>query len=296
MMKRWLVVLGTLMSVGLFLSGCSQTNSTSSNGKIKVVASTDFYGEAAKAVLGSHGTVTSIIDKPSMDPHDYEPTTEVAKKVNQADVTIANGIGYDSWMKKLTADSDQGKHISVGEDLMNKHNGDNPHLWYNPATMPKLVDALATKFGKLQPKHKAEFKRNAAKFKKTLAPINSEIKEIKQIPVKNHQVYVSEPVFDYGLSALGFKVANPAFENAVENESDPSPKSITAMQAGLKHHKVAFFVVNKQVDSKTINNLVALAKKNGVPVLKVTETLPAGKTYQSWMLGQYRTLKTILEK
>ncbi len=63
-------------------------------------------------------------------------------------IVIANGIGYDGWMNNLVKDSSKVDYIKVGEDLMDKKNGDNPHLWYNPATMPKLANTIATKLGK----------------------------------------------------------------------------------------------------------------------------------------------------
>ncbi|KRK86909.1 metal ABC transporter solute-binding protein [Lentilactobacillus sunkii] len=285
-----------VVALGIGLAGCS-SNSASSNGKIKITATTDFYGEVAKAVAGNKGDVTSIITNPNVDPHDYQASTKVAKETVGSKIVIANGIGYDGWMNNLVKDSSKVDYIKVGEDLMNKKNGDNPHLWYNPATMPKLANTIADKLGKLQPKNKAYFKKNAKKYIASLKPINAKIAELKQVAStkKNKDVYVSEPVFDYALEATGFKVGDPAFENDTEKGVDPSPQTIRTMQNGIKNHKIAFFVFNKQVDSKTVNNLVALAKKNKVPVLPVTETLPADKDYVSWMDSQYAELINILK-
>lgn len=285
-----------VVALGIGLAGCSNSSS-SSNGKIKITATTDFYGEVAKAVAGNKGDVTSIINNPNVDPHDYQATTKVAKETVGSKIVIANGIGYDGWMNNLVKDSSKVDYIKVGEDLMNKKNGDNPHLWYNPATMPKLANTIATKLGKLQPKNKAYFKKNAKKYIASLNPINDKIAQLKQIAStkKNKEVYVSEPVFDYALQATGFKVGDTKFENDTEKGVDPSPQTIKTMQNGIKNHKIAFFVFNKQVDSKTVNNLVALAKKNKVPVLPVTETLPANKTYVSWMDSQYTKLINILK-
>lgn len=285
-----------VVALGIGLAGCS-SSSSSSNGKIKITATTDFYGEVAKAVAGNKGDVTSIINNPNVDPHDYQATTKVAKETVGSKIVIANGIGYDGWMNNLVKDSSKVDYIKVGEDLMNKKNGDNPHLWYNPATMPKLANTIATKLGKLQPKNKAYFKKNAKKYIASLNPINDKIAQLKQIAStkKNKEVYVSEPVFDYALQATGFKVGDTKFENDTEKGVDPSPQTIKTMQNGIKNHKIAFFVFNKQVDSKTVNNLVALAKKNKIPVLPVTETLPANKTYVSWMDSQYTKLINILK-
>lgn len=292
--KAWLLVV-VAVALGIGLTGCA--SNSASNGKIKITATTDFYGEVAKAVVGSKGDVTSIITNPNVDPHDYQASTKVAKETVGSKIVIANGIGYDGWMNNLVKDSSKVDYIKVGEDLMGKQNGDNPHLWYNPATMPKLANTIATKLGKLQPKNKAYFKKNAQKYIASLKPVNDKIAQLKQLAAtkKNKEVYVSEPVFDYALEATGFKVGDTQFENDTEKGVDPSPQTIRTMQNGIKNHKIAFFVFNKQVDSKTVNNLVALAKQKKVPVLPVTETLPANKTYVSWMDSQYTQLINILK-
>ncbi len=211
-------------------------------------------------------------------------------------MVVANGVGYDAWMNKL-ADGGDGTYIKVGNDSLGKEGGDNPRLWYRPSTMPILAKALAKQFAKKQPENKTYFEKNAEKYIKSLSGINKEIQRIKKMNLKmtQKQVYVSEPVFDYAVNALGFKVANQSFEMAVENQSDPAPKTISKMQDGLKKHKIAFFVFNEQVDSKLVNNLVDMSKKNKIPVLPVTETLPANKDYAEWMISQYQQLAKILQ-
>ncbi|WP_125712358.1 metal ABC transporter solute-binding protein [Companilactobacillus kedongensis] len=275
------------------LTACS--NKQSSNGKIKVITTTDFYGEVAKAVVGNKGSVQSIIDKPGIDPHDYEPTTGIAKDVSGADVTIANGLGYDSWMNKLTK-NDSATDILVGENIMKKKSGANPHLWYDPQTMPKLATYLAKELGKKQPKNKAYFKNNAEKYIKSLKPVQNELDNLKQTAkaTNDKDVYVSEPVFDYSIADMGFKIGNKDFEKAIENGTDPSPRVVKNMRQGIIEQKISFLVYNSQSDSKTVDNMVKLANKNNIPVLKVTETLPANKTYKEWMLSQYKQLNKIL--
>lgn len=95
---------------------------------------------------------------------------------------------------------------------------------------------------------------------------------------------------------MGFTVGNEAFEKAVENGTDPSPTIVKNMRQGIIQGKIAFLVYNSQSDSKTVDNMIALAKKHNIPILKVTETLPAHKNYKEWMLSQYQQLNTILEK
>ncbi|KRM71895.1 ABC-type metal ion transport system protein [Lacticaseibacillus brantae DSM 23927] len=297
--KSWLVGLMSLM-VMLLLAACGQkatsTASSNTSGKINVIASVDFYGEVAKAVLGDHGTVTSIIDNPDVDPHDYEPTTAVGKSVATANVVVANGIGYDGWMDKLVkAANNKVQYVRVGEDVMNKKEGDNEHLWYNDKTIPALANHLAKVYGKLDSKHAADYTANAKKYIASLEPLTKLIAELKT-KSNGQKVDVSEPVFDNALDALGYKMNDAHFAKATEDGTDPSPADIAQIKADIKGKKIAFFVQNSQADSKLVDSLAAEAKSAGVPVLKVTETLPKGKTYLTWMLGQYQDLQKIQNK
>ncbi|WP_439425136.1 metal ABC transporter solute-binding protein, Zn/Mn family [Oenococcus alcoholitolerans] len=262
-------------------------------GKIDIVASVDFYGETAKAVVGNQGRVQSVIKKTSVDPHDYDPTTRVAKQTSKADVLLYNGIGYDTWMGRLAKNNHKALSIRVGEDVLAKKNGDNPHLWYDTDTMPKLADYLADRFGRLKPSQKAYFKANAARYiKNEIDPIT---KMVDRLSKKSNDglVDVSEPVFDYSLKELGYKENNSGFADSVENGTDPSPKDISKMQQDIRHKKIAFFLQNTQATDKTVGRLVKLAKKNKVPVLKVTETKPKNHTFRQWMMSQYRQLEKI---
>ena len=69
-------LLGVLLLLLTALTACGTTNSGSS-GTIEVVAAENFWGSIASQVGGSHVHVTSIIDNPDVDPHDYEPKTSI---------------------------------------------------------------------------------------------------------------------------------------------------------------------------------------------------------------------------
>ncbi|WPC16570.1 zinc ABC transporter substrate-binding protein [Pediococcus inopinatus] len=294
--RKWLygafVLMGVLMIV---LSGCGRKTQTSN--KLHIVASLNFYGETAKAVAGKYGTVTSIIKSPNVDPHDFEPTTNSAKAVAKADVVVYNGLGYDSWMQRLISSDSEGdvKALNVGKSVMNKQTGDNPHLWYNDQTMAKLANRLAKIYAKKDPKHRKQFEANAKNYVASLKVIQKKVTALKQNRQKS-LVDVSEPVFNYALTKMGYKINNSHFALAVENGSDPSAQDIRQMQKDIKQHKIAFFVNNPQASDAIVKNMVTLAKKHNVPVLNVTETQPSNKTYIEWMTDQYQQVAEIQKK
>lgn len=287
---KFISIMGLMTLLSLITVGCSnKQNSTSQSDKISIVTTTNVYSDIAKNIVGKYGTATAIIDKSSVDPHDFDPTTADAKKVAQANIIVANGLGYDSWMNKLAKSVDK-KPVLVGEDLMGLKSGDNPHIWYNLAMPTKYVDYLVKRLSKLDKKHVAYFKENGEKY---LAKID----KIKQLAKANKgdqkPVFVSEPVFDYALQEAGYKIGDKKFEEAIENGTDPSPKTINEMNNAIKQKKIAFFVNNTQASSSTVKSFVKLAKKNNIPVLNVRETIPSNTTYLAWMKENYQKLADI---
>ncbi|WP_042754341.1 metal ABC transporter solute-binding protein, Zn/Mn family [Lactobacillus helveticus] len=289
-----LFIMGLMGMIMLLASACSNKDQAKTKSdKVSIVTTTNVYADIAKNVAGKYGSVQAIIKNSATDPHDFEPTTADAKKLTNANIIVANGLGYDSWMNKL-ASSVSKKPVLVGEDLMGLKKVDNPHIWYDLDMPTKYVNYLVKRLSKLDKKHAAYFKENGDKY---LAKI-AKVKQIaKSADKKNNKpVFVSEPVFNYGLEEAGYKIGDKEFEEAIENGTDPSPKTINKMTNEIKDKKIAFFVNNTQASSSTVKTFVKLAKENGVPVLNVRETIPNHMTYLDWMRENYQNLANISKK
>lgn len=290
---KFISIIGLVGLLALVTTACAnKKEAASQSDKISIVTTTNVYSDIAKNIVGKYGTATAIIDKSNVDPHDFDPTTADAKKLTKANIIVANGLGYDSWMNKL-AKSVNKKPVLVGEDLMGLKNGDNPHIWYNLNMPTKYVDYLVKRLSKLDKKHAAYFKANGKKY---LAKVDKIKKLVKTDKSNKKPVFVSEPVFDYALKEAGYKIGDKEFEEAIENGTDPSPKMINKMNTDIKEKKIAFFVNNTQASSSTVKSFVKLAKKNGVPVLNVRETIPNHTTYLTWMKENYQNLANIENK
>lgn len=293
-MKKIIIVLSAIVVIVIGVALFRGNSSSSSNQKITIVASTDFYAEIAKTVVGEHGTATAIIKDANVSPEDYEPTTTVAKKVSGADIVLANGLGYDAWLNKLAKTSKNTKLIRVGEDVLNKKTGVNPHLWNDPETMSKTANYLATELGKKDPKNRDYYKKNAKKYVASLKPVNDLITKISK-KADGQTVAQTEPVFEYMLDALGYKIMDTDFSEAIEEGNDPSPATLAALKSAITNHKIAFFVNNTQTSSSTVSNLIDLAKKNDIPVVNVTETIPNGENYVSWKLKELKAIEKVTQ-
>jgi zinc/manganese transport system substrate-binding protein len=255
--------------------------------KIKVVAAENFYGEVAQAVGGDRVAVVSILNDPNVDPHEYEPTADASRAVAEAQVIVYTGIGYDDWMDRLIRANTSGRAkltVAVGSGLLGRTAGDNPHVWYDPAAMPGLAVKLADLLGQLDPANALEYRDRARSYIAALTPMNDEIARLKQpAPVA---IDASEPVFDYMADALNLKMNDPGFAKAIEEGNDPNASDVIRLQNDIRNRRIRLFVYNIQTNSPTVANMVQLAEANGIPVVKVTETEPAGENYLQWMTAQ----------
>ncbi len=261
---------------------------------VKVVAAENFYGDLASQIGGANVAVTSILSNPDEDPHLFEASPETAKALSDAKVVIVNGVDYDPWMEKLLgAHKAPGrKEILVGA-LVGHKPGDNPHLWYDPATMKAAGKALVADLVAVDPAHKADYEQGYAKFLDSLKPMDDKIAAMRK-SYAGQPVTASEPVFGYQAGLIGLKVRNEKYALAIMNNAEPTPSEVAGFENDLKGKKVKAMLYNAQASEPAVGKLVDLAKANGIPVVGVSETEPANSTYQAWMMGQLDALDKAL--
>jgi zinc/manganese transport system substrate-binding protein len=262
------------------------TVARAAEGKIEVVAAENFYGNVAQQIGGDRVSVVSILNNPDQDPHLFEVSPAVIRKVAAAQVVLYNGAGYDPWVEQvLSATAKPGRVAIVAADLLQRKSGDNPHLWYDPATMPAVARALATALAAANPAHKDDYASRLATFLASLAPLDAKIAAVRD-KYAGTAVTATEPVFGNMAQALKLTMANERFQLAIMNDTEPSARDIAAFERDLKDRKVRVLFYNKQAPTKLVQHLIELARAAKIPVVGITETAPVGSSYQDWMLMQ----------
>ncbi|MFG2471617.1 metal ABC transporter solute-binding protein, Zn/Mn family [Streptomyces canus] len=299
--RRTSAFLAALLGVGA--SACSTAASsdaaTSSDGPIRVVAAENFWGSIAQQLGGSHVEVTSIINNPNGDPHDYEPTAADGRTVAGARYALVNGIGYDAWADKLLASNpDSGRtELKVG-DLVGLKPGDNPHRWYSPADVHRVIEKVTADYKEIDPDHAAYFDARKKTFEdKTLAPYSELVSSIKQT-YGGTPIGASESIVTPLADGLGLKMLTPAsFLEAINDGTDPTAGDKAAIDRQIQEKKIKVYVYNSQNSTPDVQAQVKEARAQGVPVVIVTETLtPAGASFQDWQVRQLRELKQALAR
>ena len=299
-MKSKTIALAT--ATVLLLAGCAATDSTTEAtdepfAGLTIVSSTNVWGDVASSVGGDLVQVVSIIDSFSQDPHSYEASARDQLAVNDADVVVANGGGYDSFIDTLAEAAgnsnivyaylpEEGKeedHAAVEGDHDHDHAHGNEHVWYDFHVVEDFAARLADQLKTLDPDNAAQYTVNLEEF---LVGIESleERAAVVAGSVSGARVISSEPVADYLLDELGLTNITPeSFSQAIEEELDVSPADLLEIQNLISTNSVDLFVVNIQTGSVQIDALVELAEASGVAVIQVSELLPEGLGYLAWM-------------
>ncbi|WFB10483.1 zinc ABC transporter substrate-binding protein [Streptomyces sp. LX-29] len=291
------------------LQGCGGTSDSGTGGErqstptasaVRVVASTNVYGDIVRQVGGDRVSVDSIISDPAQDPHSYEASTRNQLALSKARVVIENGGGYDDFIGKMlrTANNASSTEVIDAVQVSGKtapEGGElNEHVWYDLPTASRLADRIADALARADPAHGAFFHRNAEEFDDRLAPLLAEEARIKA-DHSDTAVAVTEPVPLYLIEASGLRDDTPAeFGAAVEDGTEVPANSMRQMLDLLDDKRVKALIYNRQTSGPQTERVKKAAADNGIPVVSVTETLPEGQDYVSWMKANVDALRKAL--
>ena len=306
----FVVRIGALVALGVLVAGCGSapapeagpsTAPSAAGVPVRVVASTNVYGSIASAVGGDRVTVKSIIDSPDADPHEYEASPADAAAVGGAAVMIVNGGGYDDFAGKLVeASSARPRMIDVVELSGLRGPGDqefDEHVWYSLPTVEKLADRLLSDLSAADPAGAATYTANAAAFKGRVDGLIAKTDAIKAAHT-GAKVAVTEPVPLYLVQDAGLQDVTPEeFSEAVEEGTDPSAAVLNDTLALFTGKAVTALLANAQTESGSTRQVEQAAAGAGIPVVAVTETMPAGvDDYVTWQEGQIDQLTAALNR
>ena len=267
--------------------------------RLAVVAAENFWGSIAAQVGGDRVQVTNIIDNPNADPHDYEPTSEDARSMASATFVIVNGIGYDPWADRLIAANPvPGRDVLDVGKLVDVPVGGNPHQWYAPQSVQRVIDAITAEYKKLDAKDASYFDRQRSSFEtKGLAQYEGLISVIKR-KYAGTPVGASESIFALMAPALGLDLLTPpSFLIAISEGTEPTPGDKATIDHQIQSHQIEVYVYNRQNATPDIQRQIEEARSAGIPVATITETLvPAGASFQAWQVRELRGLAAALAR
>jgi zinc/manganese transport system substrate-binding protein len=297
LMKSFLL----LLVLSCWLAACgteSQGGQSATRDKLTVVAAENFWGSIAAQLGGEKVAVTSIISAPSGDPHEYESTPNDARAMASAKYVILNGAGYDDWGKKLIeANPVEGRKVFHVAQLVSVKEGDNPHLWYNPAYIEQAANQITADYKALDSSNASYYDQQRGAFKKAMQPYNDLIATIKK-DYRGTKIGVSESIYVYMANALGLTIITPReFYDAEAQSSDPPTSVVAEVNRQIKEKEIRVFILNVQVLDNTVKALQQQVEQQKIPVVQITETVnPPGDKFQDWQYAQLAALQKALSQ
>jgi zinc/manganese transport system substrate-binding protein len=296
-------VLGLLAAPPLLtvvlLASCGSSSATlaAAGGKVHVVAAENFWGSLAGQLGGDHVQAVSIITNPDTDPHSYEPTPQDGRTIAQAQYVIVNGAGYDAWAGKLLAANPvSGRVVLNVGDLIGKREGDNPHMWYSPTYVRKVIDRIATDLKTLDSADSSYFDQQRATYTSTGLKRYDDLRAAIRQAYSSVPVGATESIFVYLADDLGLNLTTPpGYMKATNEGTDPTAADTTTFDQQIEGGQIKVMVFNRQNSTPDIQQLVDRAKVRDIPVVSITETLaPANVTFQDWQSNQLAALRQAL--
>jgi zinc/manganese transport system substrate-binding protein len=322
-MSTRLARLVAAVSAAITVAACGQSEpaaqspSSLAGGSVAVVASTDVWASVAKVVGGNEVDVKAIIADPAGDPHSYQVTVKDAATLRDAALVVYNGGGYDEFVerslgtggpKRVNAFDLHKKasgqppsttrgfaHPAAAAGVAGAHEeGENEHVWYELPTVALVASEIANQLGQLKPSAKATFDAHAKAFNGNLDTLTARTGEIAAAH-QGKQVLMTEPVAHYLLAAAKLTDVTPEeFVEAIEEETDPPAAAVAEIQQVVTQRRIAVLVHNPQTETPVVADLLTKARAAGLPVVDMTETLPTGLDYVTWMGNQIQALSAAL--
>lgn len=293
---------GLIVLIAMVQAACGTTasngNSATGGGKvIQVVAAENFWGSIASQVGDNHVKVTSIITDPKTDPHSYAPIAQDAITVATAQYVIINGAGYDPWADKLLQANPVSGRVTLNiGDFNGKHEGDNPHMWYNPDYVTAIANKIRDDLKRLDPGDASALDQSDQAFLTTgLQPYHSLISDIKA-KYSDVPVGATESIFSYLAPPLGLNLITPySFLKAVSEGEDISAADEATVEQQIDQKQIKVLIYNSQNTPNNIQALITRAKAANIPIATLTETLtPATDSFEQWQVNQLQGIASAL--
>jgi zinc/manganese transport system substrate-binding protein len=283
-------------------AGCGRSSPSPAGagaGRIRVTAAENFWGSIAAQLGGGKVAVTSVVVNPDSDPHSYEPTAADGVALASSQMAIVNGIGYDAWASKLLAANPSGGRVvlDVGS-LLGLSQGDNPHQWYSPSSVHRVIAAITTGYRRLDPGDASYFERRRTQFETGGLAEYNRLRAAIRARYGGVPVGYSESIFRPLGESLGLKLMTPySFARAIAEGTDVSAQDKQTVDAQARAHAIEVWVYNSQNATPDVQRVNQLAREAGIPITTITETLsPASATFQQWQSAQLKSLMGALRR
>lgn len=265
-----------LVPIAVVASACGASAPTHAHsGTVQVVTTTTQLTDFARVIGGSHVSVFGVL-KANVDPHDYEPSPADLQQIGEADVIVENGVGLEKWFqdsiksagpKGEIVDASTGVRIRHGNGSAEEVAGD-PHIWQNPRDAAVMVHDIAQALVRVDPAHRADYRRNEARYDRQLTALDAEVEsQLRDLP--NKKVVTNHDAFGYYLDRYGLEFVGSVIPS-FDTQAELSAQDITRIVAKIRTTGVKAVFSESSLPPKTAETI---GREAGVKVVAGEDAL-----------------------
>ena len=312
-MKRIISVILCMTAILCLFCSCRNEDTKKDDGKLNIVTTIFPPYDFAKNVGGEYVNVSMLL-KPGMESHSYDPTPQDIIKIQACDLFIYTGGESDEWVKDILESSDRKPKKTlammdvcetVREETVegmekDEDDGDeieyDEHVWTSPKNAVNITVSIDSILKELDKSHTDEFEKNTSEYKNKLSQLDGDFREIADNAKRKTLVFGDRFPFRYFADEYGLKYY-AAFPGC-SSETEPSPSTVSFLIDKVKAEKIPVvfsieFSNGKVAD--TICESTGSKKMTFHSCHNVTqEEFDNGVSYLSLMQGNVKALKEAL--
>lgn len=266
--------------------------STTNNSKLQVISSFNPLYEFSQNIGQEKVDVTLLIPV-GVEPHDWEPTIKDVQIMQNADLIIINGIGFENWVDNLEETGYSGQIIDTSNGILIKTDeissvsGD-PHIWLNPVYAKIQVQNIANAFSNSDPINEQYYQSNAAKYIEELDLLDSKIRA--ELSDCNNDFIAFHDAFSY--FADEYNLNQHTIISSNDSHGEATAKTLENIISTAKKFNINVIFAEESVNTRT-STIIANEVGGKVLVLSPLEVV-TDKTYISRMTENLENLKEAL--
>lgn len=238
---------------------CVIAQNTTASRPLRVVATFSILHDMASQVGGPQVEATALVG-PDSDAHVYEPTAADVRTLAAADLLIANGLGFEHWLQRLTAAAGYKRPLliaSTGIDvrLIPETRDTDPHAWQDLKNGQRYVDNIAQVLSRLDPANAPSYRRRAQAYRDQLGRLDRSLREqFAQVPPQRRRILTSHDAFGYFASAYGIQFIGARRWNTA---TEASAHEIAALVRLIRKERVSAVFMENITDPRLIETVSA---------------------------------------
>ncbi len=257
----------SLFLASIFFTVCVMAETVSA--KPKLVATFSVIGDLVQVIAGDKVELHVLVG-PNSDGHVYQPTAADARAVSQADLLIANGLGFEVWLNALTkAAQFKGKQRILGaevEPLMvdDPHGAaeiPDPHAWQDIQNVMLYVAAITAELIAFDPAHRQFYTENSEKYTEQLRALHKKIKQFTEsLPAQKRKLVTSHDAFGYFGKAYGLEFIAP---QGMSTDSEAKTQDVARLIQQIRADKIPALFMENMLDARL---LTQISRETGVVI------------------------------